>query len=146
MRPLLSCALIVVLLCAARPGRAEEAEESSTTLPPFTLNWKTTAGYIGAGVGAVALVTGVVFGGLALGKQGELEDSRGPCDVTQEIDDTGKSYETVQLAGIIVGLVLLSVGSHLVFWGATSDASGSRAALAPMVTENSVGLAGVARF
>lgn len=143
MKQILSCALVVILLCAARQGRAEER---SSTLPPFSLNWKTTAGYIGAGVGAAALVTGIVFGGLALGKQGELEDSRGPCASTQEIDDTGKSFETVQLTGIILGLVLLSVGSHLVFWGATSDDSGSRAALAPMVTENSVGLAGVARF
>jgi hypothetical protein len=157
-RSILSCAVTVVLLCAVRPGWAQEpparsddaGQERDWTLPPFSLNWKTTAGYIGAGVGVASLVTGVIFGGLAKGKQGELEESQGPCSVTEEIDDTGKTYENVQLAGIIIGVVLVSVGSHLVYWGVLSDeekrAGGSRATIAPVVTHNGFGLAGVARF
>ena len=116
---------------------------------------------IGVGVAGVAL--GVVFGQLARGKASELEDlacapGSSSCaffyngdkkaeDVPYRIHDAGRTFDTLQIVGYVVGGVFLATGLTVIVAGAAgaegvrsgSAGPGVTASLAPVVGPGTLG-------
>jgi tetratricopeptide (TPR) repeat protein len=122
--------------------------------PPSEHGWQWPVGWVALSVGGASLVTGVVFSVLAKQKTDEYQqavDQKRPFGELDEIDRTGKQYQTVQIATLVVGGVLAGVGGGLLLWdrlGARRGHESPRpsAHLIPWVTTNGAGLAGGARF
>lgn len=104
-------------------GKADGAEKTVattvTTQPPSTASStgpSRTPAYVALGVGAAGLAVGAIFGGLALGKKGDLDDAcpAGTCAPGQQgtIDD-GKTFGVVSTVGFIVGGVAVAAGVYL---------------------------------
>lgn len=102
--------------------------------------------YAVLGVGAVGIGVGAIFGGLALGKKGDLDSAcvDKVCGRSQQDTiDSGKTLATVSTVGFAVGIVGLGVGTYLLLTGApkSSSTTASRR-LTPIVGTDRVGLAG----
>jgi hypothetical protein len=105
----------------ASPATHHEAPSASASPEPDTapmLSSRVPA-YVALGVGAAGVVVGSVFGLMALGKKGDLEDACGPVRVCppserSNIDD-GKTLGTVSTVSFIVGGASLVVGAALFF-------------------------------
>lgn len=73
--------------------------------------------YVAFGVGGAGLAVGAVFGLLALGKKGDLDDSCKdkvcPSNAQQDTIDSGKTLGTVSTIGFAVGIVGAGVGMVL---------------------------------
>jgi hypothetical protein len=75
--------------------------------------------YVAFGVGAAGVAVGSIFGLMALGKKGDLEDACSPVRVCppserERIDD-GKTFGTVSTVGFVIGGAALVAGAALFF-------------------------------
>jgi tetratricopeptide (TPR) repeat protein len=114
-------------------------------------SWKATAGWVTLGVGGAAVVTGVIFGVMVSSKSDEhaqaIEDGKTYGEL-QDISDSGKRYQTLEIATLVVGGVALAAGGGLLLWhylGGKKESS-SAAFVAPMVGTDVRGLVGGLRF
>lgn len=113
-----------------RAAADEHPAPPQPVTPPdegYPWQWTGTQRYIAygvAGLGAVALITSAVTGGLASSKHSELEDACGdsPCPERQSDIDSGKSLMTTTNAMIIAGVVLVGGGAALYFTAPDEDA------------------------
>ncbi len=106
--------------------------------------------YVAFGVGVAGVAVGSIFGLMATGKKGDLDDActaNKICPPGQEDNiDTGKTFGTVSTVGFIVGAVGLAAGAYLFL--TSSGPSGAKVAHAsapttsprPFVTVDRVGL------
>ncbi len=104
------------------PGTPPPAETTSNSRLPA---------YVALGVGGVGVAVGAVFGLLALGKKGDLDDSckdKVCASGAQDTIDSGKTLGTVSTIGFGVGIVGIGVGTVLLL---TSGSKSSNAASAP---------------
>ena len=89
-----------------------ERQQKSSIVPPV----------IAFGVGAAGIAVGAIFGAMALGKKGELEDACGPtktaCPTSSKDDlSSGKTFGTVSTVGFIVGGVGVAAGAVMLVTG-----------------------------
>lgn len=112
--------------------------------------------YVALGVGAVGLGVGAVFGLIALGKKGDLDDACPskvcPSSAQQDTIDSGKTFATVSTVGFVVGVVGAGVGTVLLLTGGSTSASSTAASplrvklgtarIEPTVGTDCVGFAG----
>jgi len=107
--------------------------------------WRWTAGWAGVGVGGAALVTGIAFGALAAGKSSDFEEQRdngGTYRSLKELKDSGEQYETLQIALMAGGGVIVAAGGALLIWelfGGEENANSDSATFTPVVTKHGVG-------
>lgn len=102
------------------------------------------AGWTGVGVGAAALVTAAVMGGLALGKIGAYEDAHNvqhtSYEEARDLLSAADRYETTAYALLGVGLAAAAAGAVALIWdwqqarGRQHEAPSPEAALAVQVT------------
>jgi len=115
-------------------------------------SWRWKAGWAGVGVGGAALVTGIVFGFLALSKNAdydELKDSSGIYEDLIEVQQTGESYESAQIALMALGPIIAAAGGALLIWekvGQRDELSSNRVIIAPVVMKGGVGFSGSLSF
>jgi hypothetical protein len=131
-----------------------------TSLPPpvndtegkFPLR---TVGFVTAGVGAAALVGGVVTGLLARSAESDAKDACNGkiCPTSAESDfDSASSLATMSNVFFIGGGVLAAAGVGMIVFGGDSGAEAPRAAavprlrLTPVVTAREAGLFATGRF
>jgi hypothetical protein len=94
------------------PTITQQAPSSSTP-------WKLTAGWTSVGLGAAALITGIICGALVETKKEEYATGVQQQKIyyeLQQISDAGNRYEKIEFAGIVVGAVGLALGSGLLLW------------------------------
>ena len=109
--------------------------------------WRWTGGRAGVGVGGAALVAGIAFGALAMGKSSDYEellDSGALHDDLKEIRDTGEQYETAGIALMVSGGVIAAAGGALLIWellGSEEDNASTSAMFTPVVTRDGAGFA-----
>jgi hypothetical protein len=105
-----------------QPTIDRRADERSSRLPA----------YVALGVGGLGVGVGTVFGVLALGKKGTLDDRCGAakqCGPDQQTNiDAGKTLGTVSTIGFVVGAVGLAVGAYLYLTSGPSTGSSHAAA------------------
>lgn len=90
--------------------------------PPRTNPWK-TAGWIGTVTGSLAIATGLVFGGTALGWKGTVDshcDPMGACDPRglEAVDQT-RGFALASTIFITAGAIVLAGGITAVIFGKT---------------------------
>ncbi|WP_437980399.1 tetratricopeptide repeat protein [Sorangium sp. So ce117] len=118
------------------PEEAAAAEGAGPALPPKTApqeaggSPRRTAGWISAGVGAVGIGVGAVFGARAIGKKGDAEaycDEDNVClDQGIKLQKQGVTAGTISTVAFLVGAAALGTGAVLVFT-APSSGQGSPA-------------------
>jgi hypothetical protein len=85
--------------------------------------------YVAGGVGAVGLGVGIIFGAVALGKKGDLDESCKdkvcPANAQDSID-SAKSSATVSTVGFVVGGLGLAAGAYLYLRPPTIKAGSAR--------------------
>jgi tetratricopeptide (TPR) repeat protein len=96
----------------------EKREQEMKTAPPP--HKRSPLPYVVAGVGAAGIVTGTVFGFLALDKESTGNGSTSLRDAT-DAQDTGQTFATVSNVSFIVGGILLAGG--IVWWIADGPSS-----------------------
>ncbi len=125
------------------PAAAPSAAPPEPAGPPA---WIATAGWVGVGLGAAAMVTGAVFGGLVASRNSAYMDGLETLthDELNHIADQGEAYEKAQLGLVIGGGVLAAAGAGLLLWHLLSDKEHavSAAGLAPHRGGLSVSLTG----
>lgn len=122
----------------APPAEPEPQKKSSVVAP-----------VVAFGVGAAGLAVGAIFGAMAMGKKGELEDVCGPnrtaCPASSQSDlDSGKTFGTVSTIGFVVGGVGVAAGAVMLItgWPKTSAARSGSVTVEPRVGLGSFALAG----
>lgn len=78
-------------------------------------SWKKTAGYALLGVGAAAVVSGVVFGIAASAKQAQFHNAVQTDVGTTGIKSTGRTFAVVADVSYLTGLIAAGAGSYLTF-------------------------------
>ena len=78
-------------------------------------SWKKTAGYALLGVGAAAVVSGVVFGIAASAKQAQFHNAVQTDVATAGIKSTGRTFAVVADVSYLTGLIAAGAGSYLTF-------------------------------
>ncbi len=104
------------------------------------------AGGVALGLGGAGLILGGVFGGLASGKQGDLDeicvDKVCPDGASDDID-TMKSFAHVSTAGFVVGGVAAVLGATLLGIGLSQGSGGSESAhIEPLIGPGFFGVRG----
>ena len=112
--------------------------------------WKRTAGWIALGTGGALLVTGIVFGAMASAKASDYEEAAKEQYYKNlgDLRDEGETLESTQIGLMVAGGVLAAAGGGLLLWhymGRKNDQVASTT-VAPMITDNTVGLMGQLRF
>ena len=124
------------------------------------IHWMKWAGWGLLGVGGVSIAASIAFGAKAASKSQAVDDlyARNAHDWSEAkpFYDDGKSFQTLQIVTMVLGI--LSVGGGTALWllapnaasgehpdGATATPSAS-AHLAPLVTENTLGIFGSFTF
>lgn len=115
-----------------------EPEKKSSLIPPL----------VAFGVGAVGLGVGAIFGAMALGEKGQLDDlcpTKSTCQASAtDSIDAGKTYGTVSTIGFVVGGVGVVAGAVMLATGWPKVSSGSAAAHRGIKVEPRIGLGSVA--
>ncbi len=145
MRTIAALLIAAALALAPLPAVADEPAAE----PPAALTWQEIAGWVGVGLGGAAVLTGVVFGGLGAKADGDYEQGVELMRTYEELAplrDRGDDYNTVMAAGLVGGLVLAAIGTHLLVWGKAERQARQAAALAPMVSRGGAGLTARIRF
>lgn len=112
-----------------------DRERSNTAEPGASSPWR-TVGFVALGVGAAALITGVVTGALAssAGKDADRLCPGSPCSDREGLDASSRAHglATVSTIGFVAGGVLAAGGLALVLWngGSTSTSPAAPAAAA----------------
>jgi hypothetical protein len=119
---------ITISTAAVDDGAGEESEDGGNG------DLQRIVAYGAAGVGAAALITAAVFGGMALSKHDDIEETCGLayCPERQDDIDTGQTYQTVSNVMLVVGLVGVSAGVVLYF--TSPSESEEETAWAPALT------------
>lgn len=135
-------AQIELLVAPEEPAAAADA---GPALPPKTgpqgagrSPWR-TVGWISAGVGAVGIGVGAVFGARAIGKKGDAEAYCDRDNVCQgegiKLQKQGVTAGTISTVAFLVGAAALGTGAVLVFTAPSSgQASSGQASAAPRAT------------
>ncbi|MBW2455853.1 MAG: hypothetical protein JRI68_15155 [Deltaproteobacteria bacterium] len=102
---------ITIAAAGSDDGPAEQPAGSGTG------DLQRTMAYVAGGVGAAALITAAVFGGMALSTHDDIEETCGLayCPERQDDIDSGKTYQTVSNVMLVLGLVGVSAGVVLYF-------------------------------
>jgi len=90
------------------------------------------AGLTTAGVGGALIITGVVFGMMAKGKQSDLEElntSGGAWD--QDAYDAGKRNNTIAIASLAIGGAAVVAGGVMFYLGYSKEKKASSVAVVP---------------
>lgn len=107
---------------------AQSAGGAAVERRPSTLRY---VGFAAAGLGAVGLALGAVFGATALSKKNSACDDQGLCDSQTDIDDA-KSAASIATVGFVAGGILLAGGVTLaIFAPSTTVRVGPQASLGP---------------
>jgi tetratricopeptide (TPR) repeat protein len=132
-------------------------KDPATTPPPKTstgFNWMKWTGWGLIGVGAGMLAMGIAFGVRATKRASQVEDAYARGDEWADVKDfadTGKTFETIGIIGIVVGIVAAGGGTALLLLAPTDESKSAaarrrrlarRAHIAPIITGNTVGLGG----
>jgi hypothetical protein len=133
-------------LSHVKPSAPPPAVTSAPSVPPPKLESSPdhTLAYVAFGVGGAALITGGIFGGLALSQKSDLEsqcvDRR--CGPAQhgEVDSYG-TKSLVSGVGIIAGAALVGAGAVLYFT-APSPAPEPQARVGAFCTGQQIGMQG----
>ena len=128
------------------PPASPDSSPSPTANPPATGgggSWNKTAGYVAGGVGAAALIEGIVTGVIAVGKHSDLSKScTNGCPPSES--SALSSYHTVgalSTVGFVVGAIGLAGGAVLIFTAPKEpQASGMR--VVPYIGFGSAGAVG----
>jgi hypothetical protein len=125
-------------------------QESANEAPPLV-----TAGWVMAGIGAAALIGGVITGGVAMSRQSDLEDrcpdkhcqDEGDRDLLDGVDNLAVATDVLLAVGAAVaatGVIMIVVGrKHETEAGPDPDAE---VGFAPVVGPRSGGFAITGRF
>ena len=89
------------------------------------------AGIATAGVGGALIITGVVFGMMAKGKESDLEDLNGGGTWDQDAYDAGKRNNTIAITTLAVGGAAVIAGGVMFYLGYSKEKSASSVALVP---------------
>ena len=90
------------------------------------------AGLTTAGVGGALIITGVVFGMMAKGKESDLEDlNNGGAPWDQDAYDAGKRNNTIAIASIAVGGAAVVAGGVMFYLGYSKEKKASSVAVVP---------------
>ncbi len=98
--------------------KAEPTERGGTTTYPTAPASESSRvpAYVALGLGVAGIAVGGIFGGLALGKKGDLNDGckSGQCASSQQSNiDDGKTFGNVSTVAFIAGGVVLAAGVYL---------------------------------
>jgi hypothetical protein len=110
------------------PGSVPAHDEVPGGEPPPSSSNRTVGWMIVGGIGAAAVVTGGVFGGLALGKKSVVDaHCQGrDCDATGfGAQDSAHTFATVSTVAFVAAAVELAVGSYFVLTSGKSDPKAS---------------------
>jgi len=133
---------------ATKPLAIGSEPPASTERPT---RWRRVAGWSAVGVGAAALIAGVVVGTRVTAKSTEYSDAvdakRTYFELNQ-IADEGRSLERVQLGLLISGAVIAAAGGGLLTWDLLGheEAAPRRTSLRPLVGPSGFGLAASTHF
>jgi len=132
---------------------AQKAKQKPVVAPPPAerSNTMRLAGYVLVGVGAAGLVAGGVLGGMAMSKQGEVEDAYRDKKLTypemQDELDKGDGLELGAIVGLAVGGAALAAGATLVIIDMLGGDKAQQAAwLAPALSPQGAGVTAGWRF
>lgn len=89
------------------------------------------AGITTAGVGGALIITGVVFGMMAKGKESDLEDLNSGGTWDQDAYDAGKRNNTLAITTLAVGGAAVIAGGVMFYLGYSKEKSASSVALVP---------------
>jgi hypothetical protein len=96
-----------------------KVDEPSSSLPsssPSPSSGRRIAGFIGIGVGGVALATGAILGGLALSKNAASKEN-GHCDATNACDEMGTELRNDAITIGNASTATLAIGGALAVTG-----------------------------
>lgn len=138
-------------MSAAQPAPEPVAEVQPIVVPPEAntaseqtasgRGGKTTAGWVLIGTGAVSLVAGGVFGGLALASNSEFEDATSrpeQIELADEVNNNALAADVLLGVGIVVaviGIVLVATDG-----GDEEDEDSAHLQLSPSASPTGVGL------
>ena len=149
MRALVSILLVALIALPCAPALGQEAAPAAAgESSPDGPGWKVILGWTAVGLGGAALLTGVVFAGLAAQTESEYEEGVELMRTFDELDalhSKGHDYNTVMVAGLVSGLVVAVIGVHMLVWDLAEREAGG-VALAPMIDAGGAGLTAVGRF
>jgi len=135
---------------AEKSGGGRGADEDAASGPK---TWRTTAGWILLAGGGAALTTGIIMGALASSKASEYEEAKldQPYRVLSELEDSGQTLETWQIAGLVVGGTVIAAGAGLLLWERMAERPGASAArrrliAAPCTGHHHLGLCAAGQF
>lgn len=74
-----------------------------------------TGGYVVAGTGAALVVAGILFGAMALGKQGQFRSMPQTHTDAKDVENSGRTLAAVADLSLLLGLAGAGVGSYLSF-------------------------------
>lgn len=147
----------------APPKDEPQPAATETQAPTEGSSWMTWTGWTLVGVGVASVVTGIVLGMRAKAKSDLMKDAyacpvsdspRSDCPANgqpfewstaqSEIEDPGKALQAGQIAALVIGGVAAAAGTTLLIL----KPSGERrtAHLAPMLSQDSVGVSGTFAF
>jgi hypothetical protein len=120
---------------AFAPTQAPAAPPAPSAPGQWDNDTMRTVAWAGLGVGAAAIVTGIVTGAMAMGKKGTLDDActddrRCPPDSGGQID-TYNGLRTASTVGFVLGVVGLGGGAFILWQGARE--SKTRTAAVPQI-------------
>ena len=126
------------------PPASNGAAPPPSAPPPVASSPDHTLAYVAFGVGGAALITGGIFGGLALGQKSDLDAAcpHRQCGPAQySAVDSYATKSLVSGVGLIAGAALIGAGAILYFTSPSSSAE-QHARLGAFVTGRELGLQG----
>lgn len=140
----------VVPTLKPRPEPVVEAGPAPADTGPR--KWKRTVGWIALGTGGALVVTGIVFGAMASSKTSDYEEAAKTQTYKElgDMHDEGEILQSTQIGLTVAGGVLAAVGGGLLLWHhmgrRKNDEPSTATVIAPVITDNTVGLMGRMQF
>jgi hypothetical protein len=122
-----------------RAALDKQRAQPVTEPPPAEPHRRSPYPYVVAGAGAAGVVTGMVFGLLALSREDAAKEE-GVQSKSIDLRDTGKTFATVSNVSFVVGGVLLAAG---VTWWVLDGPRSNRTGAAPVRVGIGPGFVGV---
>jgi hypothetical protein len=133
---------------AAQPeGESTPAGEASQSARDSGKGLR-TLGIAAAAVGVLGVATGITFGALSHGIQGEVESDGRKGIYDPDKDQRGRTYGTVQWVGYGIGAAALAGGTvlYVLGWKSARQDSPVPLAVVPAVSQSQAGLALQGRY